>query len=133
MQITLAIQMSHARSHFVRSHLCNLARLSFGWLFDKPPIRHLGFAGGLAVDSPARPVIVRSTSFGALIDVAENAEMKVGILVKNRAFRIHIGAEVPSNEVPIGTRLLGTLANVLATGPAGILEKRSPAIGGKLI
>jgi hypothetical protein len=39
----------------------------------------------LAVDSPARPLIVRSTSFGALIDVAEYAEMQVGILVKNRA------------------------------------------------
>jgi hypothetical protein len=59
--------------------------------------------------------------------------MKVGILVKNRAFRIHIGAEVPGNEAPIGARLLGKLANVLAAGRAGILEKRGPAIGGKLI
>src|SRR5215472_3598377 len=71
-----------------------LPGLSIGWLFDKPPIRHLGFAAGLAVDSPARPVIVRSTSFGALIDVAEYAEIKVGILVKNCAFRIHVRAEV---------------------------------------
>jgi hypothetical protein len=62
------------------------------WLFDKPPIRHLGFTGG-----PARPVIVRSV--GALIDVAEYAEMKVGVLVKNRAFRIHVGAEVPGNKI----------------------------------
>jgi hypothetical protein len=65
--------------------------------------------------------------------VAEYAEMKVGILVKNCAFRIHVRAEVPGNEVPIGARLLGKLANVLATGPAGILEQRGPAIGGKLI
>src|SRR5262249_28274172 len=87
----------------------------------------------LAVDSPARPVIVRSTSFGALIDVAEYAEMEVGILVKNRAFRIHVGAEVSGHKIPIGARLLGKLANVLATGAAGILEKRGQAIGGKLI
>jgi hypothetical protein len=65
--------------------------------------------------------------------VAEDAEMKVGILVKNRAFRIHFGAEVPGNKVPIGARLLGKLADALASGPAGILEKRGPAIGGKLI
>jgi hypothetical protein len=65
--------------------------------------------------------------------VAEDAEMKVGILVKNRAFRIHFGAEVPGNKVPIGARLLGKLADALASGPAGILDKRSPAVGGKLI
>jgi hypothetical protein len=65
--------------------------------------------------------------------VAEYAEMKVGILVKNRAFRINVGAEVPGNEVPIGARLLGKLANALATGAASIPEKRGPAIGGKLI
>src|SRR5215472_9249842 len=106
-QTSIAIEVRHAGSHFVRSHFCSLARLSIGWLFDEPPIRHLGFAGGLAVDSPARPVIVRSTSFGALIDVAEYAEMKVGILVKNCAFRIHVRAEVPGNEVPISARFLG--------------------------
>jgi hypothetical protein len=78
-------------------------------------------------------MIMRSAGFGALIDVAEYAEMKVGILVKNRAFRIHVGAEVPGNKVRIGARLLGKLAHALATGPARILEKRSPAIGGKLI
>jgi hypothetical protein len=59
--------------------------------------------------------------------------MKVGILVKNRAFRIHVGAEVPGNKVLIGARLLGKLADALATGPAGILQKRGPAIGSKLI
>src|SRR5262249_10462057 len=130
---SLDIQLSPARSHFVCSHFCNLARIWMGWLLEKPPIRHLDFAAGLAVDSPARPVIMRSTSFGALIDVAEYAEMKVGILVKNCAFRIHVRAEVPGNEVPISARLLGKLANVFATGPAGILEQRGPAIGGKLI
>jgi hypothetical protein len=78
-------------------------------------------------------MIVRSASFGALIDVAEYAEMKVGILVKNRAFRIHVGAEVPGNKVPIGARLLGKLADALTTGWAGIVKKRGPAIGGKLI
>jgi hypothetical protein len=78
-------------------------------------------------------VIVGSAGFGTLIDVAEYAEMKVGIFVKYRAFRIHVGAEVPGNEVPIGARLLGKLANLLATVPPGILEKRGPAIGGKLI
>ena len=59
--------------------------------------------------------------------------MKVGILVKNRAFRIHVGAEVPRNKVPIGARLLGKLADALASGPSAILKKRGPAIGGKLI
>jgi hypothetical protein len=78
-------------------------------------------------------MIVRSAGFGALIDVAEYAEMKVGILVKNRAFRFHVGAKVPRNKVPIGARLLGKLSDALATGPAGILEKCGPAIGGKLI
>jgi hypothetical protein len=58
--------------------------------------------------------------------------MKVGILVKNRAFRSHVGAEVPGNKVPIGARLLGKLADALASGPSGILEKRGPAIGSKL-
>jgi len=99
MQISLPIEVRHAGSHFVCSHLCNSARLSICWLFDKPPIRHLGFTGGLAVDSPARPVIVRSANLGALIDVAEYAEMKVGVLVKNRAFGIHVGAEVLGNKV----------------------------------
>jgi hypothetical protein len=65
--------------------------------------------------------------------VAEYAEVKVGVLVKNRAFRIHVGAEVSGNKVPIGARLLGKLANALASCPAGILKKRGPAIGGKLI
>src|SRR6516165_1110119 len=109
----------------------NLSR--FTLLRSTPPIRHLGFAGGLAVDSPARPVIVRSTGFGTPIDVAEYAEMKVGILIKNRAFRIHVGAEVPGHKVPIGARLLGKPANALATGQAGILKQRGPAIGGELI
>jgi hypothetical protein len=40
---------------------------------------------------------------------------------------------VPGNKVPIGARLLGKLAHALATGSAGILEKRGPAIGSKLI
>ena len=111
MQISLAIEVDHAGSHFIRSHLCNIAWLSICGLFDKPPISHLGFTGGLAVDGPARPVIVRSANFGALIDVAEYAEMKVGILVKNRAFRIHVGAEVLGNKVPIGARLLGKLTD----------------------
>ena len=75
----LAIEVRHAGNDFVCSHLCNLARVSINRLFDKLPIRHLGFTGGLAVDGPARPVIVRSANFGALIDVAEYAEMKVGI------------------------------------------------------
>jgi hypothetical protein len=78
-------------------------------------------------------MIVRSASFGALIDVAEYAEMKVGILVKNRAFRIHVEAEVPGNKVPIGARLHGKFADALTTRPASILEKRRSAIGGKLI
>ena len=78
-------------------------------------------------------MIVRSAGFGALIDVAEYAEMQVGVLVKNRALRIYVGAEVPGNKVPIGARLLSTLADALTTGRAGILEKRGPAIGGKLI
>src|SRR6516225_12461958 len=116
MQISLTIEVRHAGSHFVCSHLCNPARLPICWFFDKPPIRHLGFTGGLTVDSPARPVIVRSAGFGTLIDVAEYAEMKVGILVKNRAFRIHVGAEVPGHKVSIGARLLGKLANALTTG-----------------
>src|SRR5215470_14996676 len=122
MQISLTIEVRHAGSHFVCSHLLNLAWSSICWLFEKPPIRHLGFTGGLAVDGPARPVIVRSAGFGALIDVAEYAEMKVGILVKNRAFRIHVRAEVPGNKVPIGARFLSKLADALASGPAGILE-----------
>src|SRR5689334_13558349 len=33
MQISLAIEVRHAGSHFVCSHLCNLARLSICWLF----------------------------------------------------------------------------------------------------
>src|SRR5580693_6009870 len=107
MQISLAIEVRHAGSHFVRSHLFYLARLSICWLFDKPPIHHLCFTGGLPIDSPTRPMIVRSASSGALIDVAEYAEMKVGVLVKNRAFRIHVRAQVPGNKVPIGARLLG--------------------------
>src|SRR5215469_9231379 len=106
MQISLAVEMRHAGSHLVGAHFLNLARLSICRLFDKPPIRHLGFTGGLAVDGPARTVIMGSAGFGTLIDVAEYAEVKVGIFVKNHAFRIHVGAEVPSDKVPIGARLL---------------------------
>jgi len=126
MQISLAIEVCHAGSHFVRSHLCDLPRLSICWLFDKPPIRHLGFTGGLAVDSPARSVIVRSANLGPLIDVAEYAEMKVGILVKNLAFRVRVGAEVLADKVLIGARLLGKLADALATGGAGIPSEARP-------
>jgi hypothetical protein len=78
-------------------------------------------------------MIMRRAGIGALIDVAEYAEMKVGVLVKNRAFRIHLGAKVLGNKVLIGARLLGKLADALAAGPAGILQKRGPAICSKLI
>src|SRR5215469_15701161 len=97
MQISLAVEMRHAGSHLVGAHFLNLARLSICRLFDKPPIRHLGFTGGLAVDGPARTVIVGRADFDALIDVAEYAEMKVGVFVKKCAFRIHVRAEVPGN------------------------------------
>src|SRR6266545_8366281 len=59
MQIALVVEMSRARHQAVGANLLDFAGLAVRRLLDQPPVGHLGYAGDLAVDRPARAVIVR--------------------------------------------------------------------------
>jgi hypothetical protein len=77
-------------------------------------------------------MIVRRTILGAYVDMAENAEMQVGILIEDGSLRGDVGAEVPGDKVGIHAGLFGKLANQFAAGRPGVLEQSLAAIGGEL-
>ena len=81
----------------------------------------------------AWPVIVGSAVFRAFVDVAKNAEMQVRIFIQNLPLGIYIRSEMLGHECPVCAGFFSKLANALTTSRAGILEKRGPAIGSKLI
>src|SRR6185312_16882210 len=111
----------------VGPNLLDLAGLSVGGFLEELPVRHLGRSGNLAVDCPARAVIVRRTVLRALIDMGENAKMKIGILVEHPPFVAGVRAEISGDELRIGARPLGVLAHPLPTRRTTIVQKRRPA------
>ena len=75
MQIALIVEMSLAGHQVVGSDLLDFARSAVAGLLDKAPVGHFGHAGHLAVDRPARAVIVWCAVLRPLIDMGEDTEM----------------------------------------------------------
>src|SRR5215510_11146166 len=79
------IEVCVARLHAVGAH-----RLHQRWgptaaLLDDAPIGHLSHAAGLAVDGPARAVVMRAAVRGPVIDVTADAKPELRILVQDLA------------------------------------------------
>ena len=102
----------------------NFSGLAVLRLFDEPPVSHFGYTGGLTVDRPTRPMIVRRAVLRALIDMGENAETEVGVLVKDSPLSGPIGTDILRYEAWIRTSAFRVFADQLATGGAGILQQR---------
>src|SRR6516165_3627044 len=91
-QIPLVVEIRGPGGELVGPDLLDLAGLSVRRLLHEAPVGHLGHPGHLAVDRPARAVVMRRAVPRSAIDVGENAEVQVGVLVENPAVRIRIGA-----------------------------------------
>jgi hypothetical protein len=76
-------------------------------------------------------VIMRLALFGALIDMAEDAEAELRILVEDLPLRPVLG-KVLADELRVGARSLDKRADLFAALGAGVGGKDAVTIGGEL-
>src|SRR5688572_411252 len=72
--IAFVVNVGFAGRQVVGATFHDLARVSVRRLFEKLPIGHLRDARYLAIDRPARTVVVRRTVLRPLVDVGKNAK-----------------------------------------------------------
>ena len=82
-QITLVVEVRGPGRQLVGANLLDLAWLTVRRLLNEAPVGHLGHTRHLAVDCPARPVVVRRAVLRSPIDVRENAEVQLWIFIKD--------------------------------------------------
>ena len=92
-QIAFIVEIRHAGFQRVVLDPSRLPRFSLAGARDRLIVGHYRFAARLAVDRPGRAVIVRIAVLGALVDVAEDAEIEFRILVQHLALG-HVVREV---------------------------------------
>ena len=65
--------------------------------------------------------------------MAKNAEMEIGIFIKDRPFDLYTRAEMLGDKLRISTGLLSVSADELTTGRAGLFEQRGTAISREFV
>src|SRR5215472_9366052 len=110
----------------------HLAGPVLGCGLEQLPVAHYGFAARLAVDRPARTMIVRFAFPGAVIDMAEDAESQFRILVEDFAVG-HAIVQMRGDEIIVLQYLPDQRADFLAALDAGILREDAMTLVGKLL
>src|SRR5262245_7082119 len=85
MHVAHVVEVGVAGMHEVGALRGNERRVGPAAGLDDAPVRHLRDAGGLPVDRPAWPMVVRGTMRRAGVDVAADAETELGVLVEDLA------------------------------------------------
>ena len=85
MQHALIVDVRNAGGELIVAHLLDLAGHAAFRLLEKLPVGHHRDTFDLAVDRPARAMVVRRTDALALVDVGQDTEFQIGILVEDLA------------------------------------------------
>src|SRR5215469_1154550 len=121
MEDAFVVNMRHAWLQRVSPREAHLAGFVLAGRLDHRPIAHQCFTTRLAVDRPARPMIVRLAVARTVIDMAKNAEPQFRILVEDLPLG-HIVAEVSGDKGIVSQDVLDDRTYFLPALDTGIVR-----------
>src|SRR6516162_8455381 len=113
MEIAFVVNVGRTRGKGIFSDQPHLSGVVFRRRLDQCPVAHYRLTTRLAIDSPARTVIMRLAFSGTVVDMCENAEPEFRILIEDLPLQ-NVVPEMSSDECCVLQDVLDERADFLA-------------------